>query len=104
VRGLNEPLIDLSLHSAALNQLLMLSYNRNQLYDIVADVGSYPRFVPFCTGSRIFNTSTQQQTGLPFIMEAELTVRFLTFKESYVSQVTCTPFQSVEVRRMTRHS
>ncbi|KAI0065765.1 hypothetical protein BV25DRAFT_1821444, partial [Artomyces pyxidatus] len=29
-------------------------------------------------------------------MEAELTVAFLAFKESYVSQVTCRPFESVE--------
>ena len=31
-------------------------------------------------------------------MDAELTVGFLAFKESYVSKVTCTPFTSVEVR------
>jgi coenzyme Q-binding protein COQ10 len=29
-------------------------------------------------------------------MEAELTVGFLSFKESYVSQVTCHPYHSVE--------
>lgn len=31
-------------------------------------------------------------------MDAELTVGFLAFQESYVSKVTCTPFSSVEVR------
>ena len=31
-------------------------------------------------------------------MEAELTVAFLTFNESYVSTVTCRPYQCVEVR------
>lgn len=31
------------------------------------------------------------------IMEAELTVGFLAFTESYVSQVTCRPYESVEV-------
>lgn len=36
--------------------------------------------------------------------EAELTVGFLGFKESYVSQVTCTPYDSVEVRRMSSHT
>lgn len=30
--------------------------------------------------------------------EAELTVGFLAFKESYVSEVTCIPYESVEVR------
>jgi coenzyme Q-binding protein COQ10 len=31
-------------------------------------------------------------------MEAELTVAFLAFTESYVSTVTCVPYESVEVR------
>jgi len=32
-------------------------------------------------------------------MDAELTVGFLSLKESYVSKVTCQPYQSVEVGR-----
>jgi Oligoketide cyclase/lipid transport protein len=87
---------------------LMFSYTQNQLYNIVADVSLYPRFVPFCTASRILNTSTQRQTGdissQSLLMEAELTVTFLTFKESYVSQVRCTPFKSVEVCQGIRDS
>lgn len=31
-------------------------------------------------------------------MDAELTVGFLSFQESYVSKVTCSPNESVEVR------
>jgi hypothetical protein len=31
------------------------------------------------------------------VVDAELTVGFLNFKESYVSVVTCIPFKSVEV-------
>jgi coenzyme Q-binding protein COQ10 len=33
----------------------------------------------------------------PMSMDAELTVGFLSLKESYVSRVTCTPYLSVEV-------
>lgn len=32
-------------------------------------------------------------------MDAELTVGFLSFKESYVSKVTCVPHESVEASR-----
>lgn len=32
------------------------------------------------------------------MVDAELTVGFLNFQESYVSVVTCIPFKSVEVR------
>lgn len=31
------------------------------------------------------------------VVDAELTVGFLNFRESYVSVVTCIPFKSVEV-------
>jgi coenzyme Q-binding protein COQ10 len=31
-------------------------------------------------------------------MDAELTVGFISFRESYVSRVTCKPFESVEVK------
>ena len=30
--------------------------------------------------------------------KAELTIGFLSFKESYISEVTCIPYESVEVR------
>lgn len=74
-------------------------YRRSQLYDIVADVASYPRFVPFCTGSRVLDTSLEpgKLGELPAtVMDAELTVGFISFRESYVSRVTCKPFESVE--------
>lgn len=32
------------------------------------------------------------------VVDAELTVGFMSFKESYVSTVTCVPFKSVQVR------
>ena len=70
-------------------------YRPSQLYDIVADVASYPRFVPFCTGSRVLDVRKGNPPST--VMDAELTVGFLAFKESYVSQVTCKPFESVEV-------
>lgn len=72
------------------------SYKPSQLYNLVADVESYPRFIPFCTGCRIIKRSPATST-FPERMEAELTIGFLSFKESYVSEVTCRPHQSVEV-------
>ena len=81
-------------------------YSRRQLYDLVSDVASYRSFIPFCTHSRILSPprplptsrSTNDATRVPMQMEGELTVAFLSFQESYVSTVTCRPFESVEVR------
>jgi ribosome-associated toxin RatA of RatAB toxin-antitoxin module len=96
-------LIPASLHDHSLIRKLLeiASYTCNQLYEIVTDVASYPRFLPFCTSSRILSVRQnprQENTSTLTIMDAELTVGFLSFKESYISQVTCDPFQSVEVR------
>ncbi|TFK43568.1 dehydrase and lipid transport-domain-containing protein [Crucibulum laeve] len=75
----------------------ILPYRPQELYDIVADVASYPRFVPFCTGSRVIKSTSQNAGHVgETVMDAELTVGFLAFKESYVSQVTCTPCKSVQ--------
>jgi coenzyme Q-binding protein COQ10 len=74
------------------------SYEAQQLYNVVADVASYPSFLPFCTGSRIISkTRHEDSSSSTESMDAELTVGFLSLKESYVSRVTCKPFASVEV-------
>ncbi|KAH7879764.1 dehydrase and lipid transport-domain-containing protein [Lentinula edodes] len=70
-------------------------YKKKELFDIVSNVSTYSRFVPFCTGSRILNASTRNEME-PFTMDAELTVGFLSFNESYISKVTCVPHSSVE--------
>lgn len=79
----------------------ILPYSQKDLYQVVADVASYHRFIPFCTGSRIVTPARRLPHGTSnhsdaFLMEAELTVGFLAFQESYVSQVTCKPYEYVE--------
>ncbi|KAI0774598.1 dehydrase and lipid transport-domain-containing protein [Fomes fomentarius] len=72
-------------------------YTQKQLYELVADASSYPRFLPFCTHARVL--SKQPHPSDPhgrLNMDVELTVGFLSFKESYVSKVTCRPYESVE--------
>ncbi|PFH46161.1 hypothetical protein AMATHDRAFT_156099 [Amanita thiersii Skay4041] len=74
----------------------ILPYEREQLYNVVSDVASYPHFVPFCTSSRIISPATEKPAGSgKLVMEAELTVGFHSFVESYVSRVTCIPYESV---------
>ena len=86
--------------------ILLDRYRPSELYNIVSDVTSYPSFVPFCTGARIMSKSTPttprlggltSPQALARVMEAELTVGFLSFRESYISKVTCRPNESVEV-------
>ena len=61
---------------------------------------SYNKFIPFCTGSKVLSRREPlKDFKIPdgFSMDAELTVGFLSFAESYVSRVTCSPYDSVKV-------
>ena len=58
-----------------------LAYNADELFEVVADVADYPRFVPWCTGARIRSASETE-------IVADLTIGFGPFQESFVSQVT----------------
>ncbi|KIY73761.1 hypothetical protein CYLTODRAFT_434109 [Cylindrobasidium torrendii FP15055 ss-10] len=72
----------------------VLPYRQQDLYAVVSDIAAYPRFIPYCTSSRIL-AQTQRADGA-VLMDAELTVGFMAFTESYVSKVTCVPHKSVE--------
>ncbi|KAI0032378.1 cyclase/dehydrase, partial [Vararia minispora EC-137] len=74
----------------------LMPYSRKQLYSIVADVASYPRFVPYCADARILSAPAPLSGTRGTRMEAELAVAFLGFRETYVSTVTCHPYESVE--------
>ena len=81
------------------------SYSRQQLFKVVADVDSYNKFIPFCTGSRVLSQRepvADRKAPDGFRMDAELTVGFLSFTESYVSKVTCSPYDSVKVSLSSR--
>ncbi|MBW4023027.1 MAG: type II toxin-antitoxin system RatA family toxin [Proteobacteria bacterium] len=56
-------------------------YTPEQMFDLVADVGKYPQFLPWCIGARI-RTHTQEE------LVADLTIGFGPFRESFTSRVT----------------
>jgi len=78
----------------------ILPYGQAELFAVVADVGSYHHFLPFCTGSRFITLPPEYRAhrniSEAYVVDAELTVGFLSFQEKYVSQVTCNPYRSVE--------
>ncbi|KIJ57195.1 hypothetical protein M422DRAFT_238783 [Sphaerobolus stellatus SS14] len=78
----------------------ILPYRQSQLYNIVADVESYHRFVPYCVTSRVLgrNTVKSSTQDLPDIlkMRGELTVGFMGYEESYISNVECRPYEMVQ--------
>jgi coenzyme Q-binding protein COQ10 len=59
----------------------LVPYQPEQLFDLVADVGKYPSFLPWCIGARI---RSQTETDLV----ADMTIGFKMFRESFTSRVT----------------
>jgi coenzyme Q-binding protein COQ10 len=59
----------------------VVPYTPEQLFDLVADVGSYPRFLPWCVASRVRSRTETQ-------LLADLTIGFGPFRESFSSRVT----------------
>ena len=59
----------------------IVPYSPEQLFDIVADVASYPKFLPWCVGARI---RTRSETELV----ADLTIGFGPFRETFTSRVS----------------
>jgi coenzyme Q-binding protein COQ10 len=69
----------------------LLPYTPDQLFDIVADVRDYPRFIPWCQGAHV------RQTGEKLIV-AELEIGFGPFRESFTSHVDLERPREVMVR------
>lgn len=67
-----------------------LPYTPEQMTALVADVRSYPEFLPWCKGARVFN----RKTG---VFDADLVIGFNMFRETFTSRVTVEPGRKVYV-------
>ncbi|MCR8827248.1 type II toxin-antitoxin system RatA family toxin [Pseudosulfitobacter koreensis] len=65
-----------------------LPYTAQQMYDLVADVGSYPQFLPWCSAARVKSTTDK---GDHSVMDADLVISFKVFRERFTSRVTLYP-------------
>ncbi|WP_299675130.1 type II toxin-antitoxin system RatA family toxin [uncultured Roseobacter sp.] len=65
-----------------------LPYSAQQMYDLVADVDSYPKFLPWCSAARVKSTTPHGKTE---VMEADLIISFKVFRERFTSRVVLMP-------------
>ncbi|PQO23927.1 ubiquinone-binding protein [Rhodobacteraceae bacterium WD3A24] len=61
-----------------------LPYTAQQMFDLVADVGRYPEFLPWTAAARI-RSRTPFEEGE--VMEADLVISFKVFRERFGSRV-----------------
>lgn len=70
-----------------------LPYTAQQMYDLVADVASYPKFLPWNSAARIRSRRpiAAGAQGVGEVMEADLVISFKVFRERFGSRVTLWP-------------
>jgi ribosome-associated toxin RatA of RatAB toxin-antitoxin module len=54
----------------------LVKYSAQQMFDLVNDIEAYPRFLPWCSGSRIISREDD-------VVEAELVISKSGFKKSF---------------------
>lgn len=65
-----------------------LPYSAQQMYDLVADVASYPQFLPWTAAARIRSIDDHDDHS---VMDADLVISFKVFRERFTSRVTLWP-------------
>lgn len=71
-----------------------LPYSADQIYALVADIESYPKFLPWNTAARI---RSRRPIEAGELVEADLVISFKVFRERFGSRVTLEP----EAKRIT---
>lgn len=65
-----------------------LPYTADQMYDLVADVAKYPKFLPWTAAARVRSTTDR---GDHVEMLADLVISFKVFRETFGSRVLLWP-------------
>jgi coenzyme Q-binding protein COQ10 len=72
----------------------VLPYSQEELYKLVADVESYPDFLPWCVACRV--TSRKDD-----IILADLVIGYKMVREKFSSRVTLDPYNKVHVEYLS---
>lgn len=68
----------------------LLPYTQKELFDLVADVGRYPEFLPWAVAARV----TKRQGN---VIHADLVIGFKMIREKFSSQVTLSAPDRIDV-------
>ena len=68
----------------------IVPYSADEMYALIADVGRYPEFLPWCAAARIRDTRPLPD-GAGEVMDADLVISFKVYRERFGSRVTLRP-------------
>lgn len=66
----------------------VVPYTSEQMFELIADIESYPEFLPWCAAARIRSRRTE---GDAEIIDGDLIISFKVFRETFGSRVTLRP-------------
>ena len=69
----------------------LVGYSANQMYDLVADIESYPRFLPWCRSARV----VERKDG---VTVAVLSAGLKGINQSFTTENANTPGESIRMR------
>jgi coenzyme Q-binding protein COQ10 len=64
----------------------LVHHSPSEMFDLVADVDSYPEFVPLCLALRVRRRKEEQ--GILTLI-ADMAVGYMAIRETFTSRVTC---------------
>lgn len=67
-----------------------LPYSARQLFDLVADVGKYPEFLPWCVAARVRRQDAAE-------VDADLVIGYKLVRERFTSHVKLDPYKRIDV-------
>lgn len=65
-----------------------MPHSADQMFNLIADVASYPKFLPWCAAARIRREWHQDGND---VIDADLVISFKVFRERFTSRVTLKP-------------
>lgn len=65
-----------------------MPYSADEMFALIADVPSYPEFLPWCSAARI-RSRRESENGE--VLDADLVISFKLFRERFGSRVTLRP-------------
>jgi coenzyme Q-binding protein COQ10 len=68
----------------------IVPYSADEMFALIADVGRYPEFLPWCAAARV-RGSRPLPDGNGEVIEADLVVSFKVYRERFGSRVTLRP-------------
>jgi coenzyme Q-binding protein COQ10 len=68
----------------------VMPYSADQMFALIADVGSYPEFLPWCAAARL-RSRRALADGSGEVLEADLVISFKVFRERFGSRVALRP-------------